>query len=260
MKHRLASILAAGLVSIASGEPPAPSAGDPPPDAPQPKEVFPGVLLDEQTKIIELPGKIPIINKPADGTVVFLEQLVCTPDTKEHEVLVVVQAKPSHVHAALLLLGLEPGKPAEWKLEGDKLVPVQPTGPELEIEFIYKDEHGAEHTATPSDWVINFKNRQEHLPQRFPVFAGSAMRKVSNNRERYYADSEGTLIGLATFGTEVIAWPDVFSHESSQHEPEWIASPDMPPLDTPVTVRIKVHNTPEAQDESDPVVTPPADP
>ncbi|MCA9306666.1 MAG: hypothetical protein KDA16_09040, partial [Phycisphaerales bacterium] len=91
MKHRLASILAAGLVSVASGEPPAPSAGDPPTDAPQPKEVFPGVLLDEHTKTIELPGKIPIINNPADGTVVFLEQLVCTPDTKEHEVLVVVQ-------------------------------------------------------------------------------------------------------------------------------------------------------------------------
>lgn len=213
--------------------PPAPS------DADSPKEVFPGVFLDESNGTIELTGRIPIINKAPDNTVVFLEQLVCTPDTKEHEVLVVVNARASHVHAALLLLGLEPGKPAEWRPEGENLVPVPPKGPELEIEFLYKDEQGVEHAATPSDWVINFKNRDEHLPERNPVFAGSAMRKLPDGRERYRADSEGTLIGLATFGTEVIAWPEVFSHESSRHEPEWIANPEMPPLNTQVRVRVR---------------------
>lgn len=267
------SVLAAGLAALGlvltdaalpSASPPVTPehAPAPPPETEAPadhaalKEVFPGVFLDETTKTIELPGKIPIINKAADNTVVFLEQLVCTPNTKEHEVLVVVTARPSHVHAALLLLGLEPGKPADWKAEGTKLIPIPPSGPELEIEFVYNDEQGVEHTAKPTDWVINFKNREEHLPERFPVFAGSAIRKLANGRERYYADSEGTLIGLATFGTEVIAWPEVFLHESSQHEPEWIANPEMPPLNTEVRVRIRPHEkekpAPEAPADENP--------
>lgn len=242
-------------------QPPSPPDAPPPapaqPEAPENglKEVFPGVFLDETEKLIELPGRIPIMPDAGDGTVVFLEQLVCTPNTKEHEVLVVVPARPSHVHAALLLLGLEPGKPAEWKVEGDKLVPVPPEGPELEIEFVYTDAAGVEQTAKPSDWVVNFKDRDEHLPERRPVFAGSAMRKLPNGGERYYADSEGTLIGLATFCTEVIAWPDVFSHEASRQEPEWIAKMDMPPLDTKVRVRVRVHRA-DAEPEA---VPPPED-
>ena len=41
----------------------------------------------------------------------WLEQVACMVGTREHESLVVVEAKPSEVHAALLLLGLEPGTP-----------------------------------------------------------------------------------------------------------------------------------------------------
>ncbi len=202
------------------------------------KEIFPGVFLDESRKIIELPGRVPIMADVGDETVVFLEQLVCTPNTKEHESLVVVKARPSHVHAALLLLGLEPGKPASWTVENETLIPHAPEGPPLIVEFLFTDAAGVEQTAKPSDWVVNFKNTAEHLPDERPVFAGSAMKKLRDGSERYYADGDGTLIGLASFCTEVIAWPRVFSHEASRHEPEWVAAKDMPKLDTAVRVCI----------------------
>ncbi len=41
----------------------------------------------------------PVQADAGDGTVAFLEVMVCT-DTKEHEALVVTGVKPSHVHAA----------------------------------------------------------------------------------------------------------------------------------------------------------------
>ena len=41
----------------------------------------------------------------------WLEQVACAPATREHESLVVVNAKPSHIHAALLMAGFEPGTP-----------------------------------------------------------------------------------------------------------------------------------------------------
>ena len=45
----------------------------------------------------------------------FLEQYVCTVGTREHEALFAFEGKASDVHAALLLAGLEPGRPGYWR-------------------------------------------------------------------------------------------------------------------------------------------------
>jgi hypothetical protein len=47
------------------------------------------------------------------------------------------------------------------------------------------------------------------------------------------------LVGLTTFGSEVVAYPDLYSHDSAVEEPMWIADPErVPPFETPVTVRL----------------------
>jgi hypothetical protein len=43
-----------------------------------------------------------------------LEFLLCGWRTKTHESILHSQAKASHMHAGLLMLGLTPGKPARW--------------------------------------------------------------------------------------------------------------------------------------------------
>ena len=47
----------------------------------------------------------------------WLEQIACSPGTREHEALVVVEIPPSDVHAALLSAGFEPGSPGRWSYE-----------------------------------------------------------------------------------------------------------------------------------------------
>lgn len=255
MNRWIAAACLLGMGSILGAEPPPVLEPSPAPDAPAEqtgalKEVFPGVLLDKAHNAIELPGRIPIMADVGDDTVVFLEQLVCTPNTREHEVLAVVSARPSHVHAALLVLGLEPGRPASWTQEDGELIPHDPEGPELEVEFRYKDDEGVERTARPTDWVVNYNDRSQHLPDKRLIFAGSAMKKLRDGTERYMADGEGTIVGLASFCTEVIAWPSVFSPEASRHEPEWIAIKTMPKVDTPVTVRISIPPKDAREDEA----------
>ncbi len=64
----------------------------------------------------------------------------------------------------------------------------------------------------------------------------------SGRREVYDADGTGLLIGLTTFGSEVLSYPALYSHDSAIEEPLWIADPErVPVLGTALTVRLKAH-------------------
>jgi hypothetical protein len=206
------------------------------------RELFPHVRADVAAKIIEIDGTVPIDCHNAETPQVFLEVTVCTPDTKEHETLVVTKARPSHVHAALLALGLKPDKPGSWKWEDKKLIPIPPSGDPLEVTIAYTDKSGKEIEAPASDWVKMAESGGAFLPRNAGpkwVFAGSVFAK-RDGEERYDADGSGVLIGLTTFGSEVVAWADTLSPESSIQDPDWIADPaKVPAAGTKVVVRIK---------------------
>jgi len=198
---------------------------------------MPHIRIDAPAKRIEIDAKVSLEFSDPPGARIFLEQVACIPDTKEHEVLVVTRAKPSHVHAALLAIGLEPGKPATWTQEDGKVIPHAPEGPKVRVELVYKDEAGNEVVKAPTDWVVNAKNG-EAWPEGDFVFAGSVLRE-RDGRAQYLADTEGTLIGLTSFGTEVIAWPRVISPDSGIDDPEWIARGDaVPKMGTPIVIRL----------------------
>ena len=102
----------------------------------------------------------PLVLNPFDGIVVlpngaaveiaawtcleagWLEQIACAPNSREHESLVVVKAKPSEVHAALLLAGFEPGSPGTWSYVDDALQFTQPTGDRLNVLVRYDNAVG----------------------------------------------------------------------------------------------------------------------
>lgn len=201
------------------------------------REMFPNVLVDAQARTVEFEGHVPIRLDDPRAPRVYLEQIVCTPDTKEHESLVVASVKPSHVHAALLALGYQPGTPATWRDEGNKVIPEAPRGDGLGVQFIYVDASGATRTETPAQWIASATNGSAWPSGPF-VFAGSRMRTIQG-REVYDADASGTLIGLTSFGSEVVAWPAVISPDSQVQEPEWIARVGaVPPMNTKVRVRL----------------------
>lgn len=218
-----------------------PPPGQAPPPPPEPRrQVFPHIKIDRAARIVEVMGEVALDVSGKRDAEVFLEVIVCPRDTKEHEALVVTDAKPSHVHAALLMLGIEPGAPGSWAWDGATLTSTPPTGPKIVVTLRFEHPIAGEPAFDPRDLVLNAATR-EPLSRVHPgvgwVFAGS---KERAGAPAYAADADGTLIGLATFGTELLAWEHVFSHEANVAAPEWIASDRLPPLGTRVRVELRV--------------------
>ena len=86
-----------------------------------------------------------------------LELVACTRDSKEHESIVAIAARPMHVHAALLLLGAEPGNPAIMKpVEGEETswLKVPPRGDLVEVSLVWKKEGGEIVERPISDFIV----------------------------------------------------------------------------------------------------------
>lgn len=217
------------------------------PESPQPRrvvELFPGVRADLAARVIEFDGIVPLDAHDPATPIVYLEVMVCTPDTKEHEALVMTRARPSHVHAALLAAGFQPGAPGGWDWDGTRLVPRQPTGDGLEVLFVRRGPDGGEIEEPAESWV---KRERDGKPLEAPAtgprwrFAGSQMvKRGPGGAEVYDADGAGTLVGLTTFGGETIAWHRTISPEATIQEPDLIAdAARVPKAGTAVTVRIR---------------------
>ncbi len=224
------------------------------------REVFPHIRIDPDAKIVEFDAAVAWDVHDPQTPMTFLELAVCTPNTKEYESLLVTQARPSNVHAALLLLGLEPGKPGTYVWKDDKVQPVDPTGPPLDVRFILGRGSADEREIDPRTWVVNADDPKQTFGadwQAAPgrgngwVFAGSRIvrRDVGRGEQDFYlADGDdGSLVGLMTFGSETIAWRRTISPDSEITAPEWIANvAAMPPVGTPVIVRITPAQPPAA--------------
>lgn len=220
-----------------------------PPGAGPMREVFPGVRINDARTVMEFDARTsPMLVRDDRAPLFFLEVLVCTPDTREHETLAVTSVRPSHIHAALLLLGAAPGTPGGFTFENNRLLPVQPTGEPLDVRFVHRADFGLQIESDPLDWIVNSRNRARFLdterriapgpPAPGFLFTGSRMR-TRDGREVYDADGSGTVVGLTTFGSEVIGWSRVISPEANIQEPEWIADfSRTPPGDTPIKVRV----------------------
>ena len=207
------------------------------------RELFPGVRADLRAHVVEFDARVsPMMVGDDKAPVIFLEVICCTPNTREHESLLVTNAKPSLIHAALLAAGFKPGAPGGWKFENEQIVGVPPTGDGLRITFGYTGRDGHEQQADPGAWVVNLATREPIVPKGTParfVFAGSKIIERAGEGAVYDADGSGQVIGLHTFGSEVIAWPKTMHHEAQVQAPEWVADLDsMPPAGTVVKVRI----------------------
>ena len=208
-------------------------------------ELFPHVRIDRAAGVVEFDAYVPmVIDDPEQ--VVFLEAVVCTRNSKEHETLLATDARPSNIHAALLLLGAQPGEPGSWEPgEHDEIINIPPKGPAVSVEFVWTDANGAERADDPVSWIVSDADGQ-HLPDHDWVFAGSRIIEWTPPGKDapvgvYDADYSGTLIGLSTFGTETLAWPVVLSPDSEVEKPVWIADAHRaPPVETKVIVRLRL--------------------
>jgi hypothetical protein len=196
--------------------------------------------------VVEFDGLICADTTHPQTPVVYLEVLACRPDSREHESLVVSPAMPSHVHAALLLAGLEPGRPGSWSFEGNTLKSSPPTGPRLRIRLEWmQGDRLFRRDLTEFVRHAQTSARLTDDPASGFVFAGSAFVR-REGREVYAADLSGTIIGLCAFGDEPIAWSVMMSPEASLEDPVWIADGErLPRPGTPVVVRIEPVDPPK---------------
>lgn len=215
----------------------APSA-EPAPDAPRYAEVdWPHVRIDLNEKAVEIDGLCAINSG-------WLEQIICSAGTRTHESLVATEAKPSHIHAALLLIGLEPGKPGWWKIdpddpEGRKWIVQPPTGARVSITFEWTGADGTARSALAREWVRDF-HTHDLLPEGPWIFGGSMMKPDYTGAVTYVADRTGSIAGLVTFGDELLGWCEVLPDQEAVMAPEWEANtPVMPEPGARVTVLLK---------------------
>lgn len=195
------------------------------------KDVYPGVRVDVAAHEVEFDAEVPAYAYVGKDGVVYLEVLVCTRDTREHEAVLVTGARASDVHAALLMAGLVPGAPGGWEWKEKELLPIAPKGEVVEVVLVLERD-GKSVEEPIGRWVKNLATGST-LESRAAegegfVFAGSGF-VTRGGGERYAANGAGTLVGLATFGTETIAWKRVFSPESSVDEPVWAVDRTMQP-------------------------------
>ncbi len=236
MRSGIFAVLLLGLSACASMNRPGTDARPEATDAMV--QVFDHVRVHRTRQFVEFDGIIMWEFHDPQTPDTYLEQIVCTPDTKEHESLVVSLARPSAVHAALLLVGVQPGQPGSWRIRNGRLVPDPPVGDPLIVRFVTAD--GVEHD--PLTWIIDgtrTRTMREHMGNA-PAFVFGGSRFVNfNGRDVYDADYSGTLVGLTTFGGETISFREVISHEASIQPPQWLAFNErLPEVGEPVVVRI----------------------
>lgn len=215
------------------------------------REFLPHVRIDVGARVVEFDGTVPIDAHAAGSPRVYLELLACSRDTREHESLVVTDASPSSIHAALLAIGLEPGAPGTYEWQGERPVAVVARGPRVRVTVVVERD-GKEVEEALGSWaktVRDGRSFEETLAGAGGaggagggglVFAGSVTAE-RNGVTRYMADGAGTIVGLTTFGTEVVAPTAMYNPDAGVEEPHWIADASrVPKFGTAVRVRIRV--------------------
>ena len=211
-------------------------AAEPAEAAPRRLKPFPGVVVLPDGPAVELTAWVCLEYG-------WLEQIACAPGTREHESLVVPRARPSQIHAALLMAGFEPGAPGTWFYENEQYTFTPPAGTALDV-FVRYDVAGGGIVEEPiRAWIRDHHGRHE-FPDEPWIFAGSIIAPnpdwMEEAGEHYVADVTGSIIGLVTFGDEVIGFSRVLADQAAVQPPEWeVNAEHSPPVGTEVTIILR---------------------
>ncbi len=223
---------------------------EPPAIEPQPKLDFGEPLVEGLGKNERLLPKQPIwLTKDGKSVVIQsmvcqnkapLEMFACLLGSKEHESVLAVPVKASYVHTGLLAAEAVEGTPVSWDPEY-----TPPTGTEIEITLLWKDEEGKVQKARAQDWVQDMTTGKAMAHPW--VFAGSQMIKdEETGKEQYLADITGELICVSNFPSATLDVP-IKSSDSNAALMFEAFTEKIPELGTPVTMVL----TPKLAAQSD---------
>ncbi len=168
-------------------------------------------------------GKLPHIQVDVKGRQVRVEcescnvnqdvglEFFCVSEgTNEYESVISSKARGSHIHLAMLMIGLEPGEPVKWSESAKKWQP--PHGPPVQIFCEWKK--GEELIRVPAyRLMVNRKTKREAPPFTW-VFTGSKMMEDG----KYAADAVGYLVSVLNNELTVIDIPEVAGRDLETRE------------------------------------------
>ena len=161
-----------------------------------------------------------------------LEMFVCPANTKEHESVIAANAKASELHAALVALGADPGKPCQWD---PKYKPA--TGPIIDINIAWHDPQTKQTITRPAREMIRDFHTKKPMTQQW-VFGGSELWEDPATGDQIYYANSGEMICVSNFSTATMD----LNVESSQSNDGLLFeafTENIPPLGTKVYVILK---------------------
>ena len=206
---------------------------------------LPGVQINLEEWCVDVDSRIAL----KEG---LLELIACTKDTKEHESILVVDAKPSHVHTALLLIGARPGSPAQRQAidpEMTRFRDIPSSGSPVNVFLVFKDKDGKEVEKPISDFIKSSEGHdgipgpaaegdKEKFPTHTFLFAGSILTGEDGGPRQYLCDANGNVISISTFGDELLCMPGF--HENANGALMWqVDGEHLPELDSKVIMRLR---------------------
>ncbi len=185
-------------------------------------EYAPGVRIDWGRRRVEIAAKVVLREGP-------LELFACSPQTREHESIVVVTARPLRIYEALGLIGLNAGRPTRYDRAANRWSPA--TGDRVAIEARWTRK-GETITVDIGEWMKDLATGKNIAPNVW-VFSGS----FESSESAFAADAEGTVICVVDFSSALIALPEL---HTSANEALWISADPakIPVLGTSVTLTI----------------------
>ncbi len=161
---------------------------------------FPHLSIDWPNRRVELAAAVVL----REG---YLELVACSPNSREHESILVIPARPLHVWQALGLLGIESGHPPRWDAVNQQVIPAR--GAHLAIDVRYELD-GETRTHPIHEWLWD-GHGQRPCPRLEWVLAGS----ILNPEGGLAADIEGTVISVVDFDSALISLGVSYSADNS---------------------------------------------
>lgn len=177
------------------------------------------VWIDLERRQVVVGGRVAL----DDG---LLEFFACPAGTKEHESVVAVAASARLVHAALLAIGLEPGRPVSFDPQYRPA-----TGPRIRVTMRWTDSDGTSQEADARGWIRNTRTGEALVTDW--VFAGSAFWKDPADGREYYQADGGDLVCVSNFPTATLDLP-IESSQSNEALLFEVFKDRVPKRDTPV--------------------------
>ncbi len=230
-----------GVSALAVDDQPKSSNQEPPPPTaealPRIREFAAGVRIDWTNQVVLVSARVNLRQGP-------LELLACSPKTREHESILVIESRPFHVYQAMGLIGIKPGQPVRYDEENDRWTAA--SGDRVDVR-IRCEAPGFDQSIPGTQWLESVVT--DEPPEKLEwVFSGSR----SYGGDKFAADSEGTVVCVVDFDTALISLHDM---HSADNDALWLRARTeaIPPVGTPCTLMIRSAEPPA---ENHPAATP----